>query len=295
MFTADGSVRVLGDATVVTYPRSALKPLQATSMVRAGLRVSQEQLALVAASHSGTSAHVAVARSILADAGLTEDALACPSDYPDRLEDVLELGRSGGGPGRVLHNCSGKHSGMVATCAYAGWPVEGYLAPNHPLQKQIRRDVEELGAEAAGGIGVDGCGAPVPLLSLVALARAYQALVLDPADLPTGRVAAAMRARPDLVGGPGRSVTGLMQAVPGLVAKEGAEGVWAAAMPDGRSIAVKLDDGGMRALSPVLATIARSWGAPDEAVDAWLYESILGGGVPVGAARPSPELVDWLS
>lgn len=295
MINSDASVRVLGDATVPVYPRSSLKPLQATAMLTAGLRVTEEQLALVAASHSGTPAQVEVARSILASVGLTEDALRCPPALPDAEADIEDFIRSGGTADRIHHNCSGKHSGMVATCVVNGWPTEGYLENSHPLQKQIRASIEQTCAEAVGGTGVDGCGAPVHLLSLPALARGYSALTTSHADLPAGRVAAAMRARPDLVGGPGRDVSEMMAACPGLLAKEGAEAVWAAALPDGRAFAARLDDGALRALPPVLAAVARAWGYEGPVIDRWVASPTLGGGQPVGVVRPSPELIDWLT
>src|SRR5207249_10532405 len=137
------------------------------------------------------------------------------------------------GPDRLHHNCSGKHAGMLATCVVAGWPVASYLGPDHPLQQAIRGTIEQLAAEEVAAVGVDGCGAPLFALSLRGLARAFVALVLGDVGSAEHRVAGAMRSHPDVVGGPGRAVTRLMLGVPGLLAKDGAEGAFAAALPDG--------------------------------------------------------------
>ena len=142
-------------------------------MVRAGLDVTDRELALVAASHSGTAAHVALACSILAGAGLDETALSNAAGMPVDEDSAADLLRAGGGPDRLHQNCSGKHAGMVATCVTADWPVDGYVDPGHPLQLAIRATVEDLAAEHVAAVGVDGCGAPLFALSLTGLARAF--------------------------------------------------------------------------------------------------------------------------
>jgi L-asparaginase II len=164
------------------------------------------------------------------------------------------------------------------------------------VQRAIRAAVEDLAGEPASAVAVDGCGAPVFAVSLVGLARAFRVLATAPAGSPEQRVAAAMRARPDLVGGAGRTDTELMRAVPGLIAKDGAEGVTVAATRDGRAAAVKIEDGAKRPAVPVLvAVLDRLGGLPtaDRARVATLAAPpVLGGGRPVGAVRVShPALV----
>jgi L-asparaginase II len=221
---------------------------------------------------------------MLGSGGLTADQLACPADFPIGEQARLAWLRAGYGRDRVAMNCSGKHTGMLLTCLAAGWPVDGYTAPDHPLQKQLRSTVEELAGELVGAVGVDGCGAPVFAMSLVALARAYLRLV-NAADGGAERaVADAMRAFPGLVGGDGpeRDDTRLMRAVPGLLAKGGAEGVLAVAVPGAGAVAVKIDDGQKRALGPVTTVALRVLGLDTEEL---AESAVLGGGRPVGAVR----------
>jgi L-asparaginase II len=275
----------LGDVDVLVLPRSSLKPLQAVGMVRAGLDVPAEQLALACASHSGEGRHVEVCRALLAGAGLAEDALGCPPSLPlgEQAHDAWL--RAGGHPDRLHHNCSGKHAAMLATCVARDWPREGYLDPSHPLQEAIRGTIEDLAGEPVGAVAVDGCGAPAFGLSLSGLARAFARVAAAPAGTRESEVAAAMRAHPELVGGSGREVSELMDAVDGLVAKEGAEGVYAAALPDGRALAFKVEDGAKRASPALLVAVLRRWGARGAALERWAAPPVLGAGAPVGSIR----------
>src|SRR5580700_1977875 len=176
---ADGSVLLsAGTADVPMFPRSSNKPFQAAAMLRCGLKLDRELLALAAASHSGEDFHVAGVRSILASAGLTEDDLRCPPDMPLDEHAQRAMIRAGAGPDRVHMNCSGKHSAMLATCVAAGWPTATYRDPAHPLQVEIRRTVERLSGEAVAAVGVDGCGAPIFSLSVTGLASAFRAMVV---------------------------------------------------------------------------------------------------------------------
>ncbi len=248
LLSPDGAVRrAAGDPDRPIYPRSANKAMQAVAMLRAGLDLPDDLLALTAASHSGEPSHVEGVRRILAGAGLDESALANTADLPYGQAAGHAHLRAGGGPERVLHNCSGKHASMVATCVRNGWPVEGYLDPAHPVQQAITATIEELAGVPVAHIGVDGCGAPAHVLPLTALARAQQRIVAASDATPEGRVARAMRAHPEMVGGSGREVTRAMQSVVGLLAKEGAEGVLVVATADGHSFAMKLSDGSSRA------------------------------------------------
>lgn len=268
----------VGDPDALIYPRSSLKPVQAVAMLRHGAKLTGERLALAAASHSGEPAHVALVRAVLADAGLTEQALACPPALPlsgDRSQP----------PSRVLMNCSGKHAGMLTACVAAGDPVDGYTDPAHPLQLRVAETLADLAGHPAGPVTVDGCGAPLFALPLVGLARCFQRLVRA-VDGPEHATAQAMRTHPWLVGGTGRDVTVLMRQLPGLLAKDGAEGVYAAALPDGSAVAFKIEDGGERARPPVLCRALALLGADVSAVEPRLLApAVLGAGVPVGAIR----------
>ena len=293
---ADGSVEwSVGAVDSPILPRSSNKPLQALGMVRLGLDLPPDLLALACASHSGEPFHVEGARRILASAGLDESALQTPPDYPLDDDTREQLIRSGGVRSSVLMNCSGKHAAMLATCVVNGWDLETYRAADHPLQKGIQATFEELTGEAAS-VAVDGCGAPLLSTSLVGLAAAFRriALGLDGAGKPDAdaeRVATAIRKHPEYVSGTKRDECALLTAIPGAIGKAGAESCYAVALPDGRSFALKTDDGAPR-VRPVLMTEAlRRSGVLDEpGVDAEAVRrtgvvELLGGGVPVGEIR----------
>ncbi|HEX4060558.1 MAG TPA: asparaginase [Streptosporangiaceae bacterium] len=273
------------------FPRSSNKPLQAAAMVGCGLGLDGKLLALAAASHSGEDFHVAGVREILAGAGLTEDDLQCPPSLPIDPEAMRALVRGGGGPDRVHMNCSGKHAAMLATCVAAGWPTATYRDPAHPLQVEIRRAVERLAGETVTAIGVDGCGAPIFSLSVTGLARAFRALVLAAPGSPERMVADAMRAYPDWTSGSTRPERALMEAVPGLLLKSGAEGVEGFALADGRAAAFKFEDGEGRARPPVTVALLRTLGVAGEpgvdlaALDRVGHVDVKGGGEPVGEIR----------
>jgi L-asparaginase II len=273
----------VGRTGVPFFPRSANKPLQAVAMLRCGLDLDGELLALAAASHSGEDFHVAGVRKILSGAGLSEDDLGCPAAWPLDTEIAAQLIARGEGMSRIRMNCSGKHAAMLATCVRNGWPVTGYLAPDHPLQQAILRTVEELSGQQVSDTGVDGCGAPLFALTLAGLARAFRALVLSAAGTPERKVADAMRAHPEWTSGTTRDERRLMDAVPGLLVKAGAEGVAAFAFADGRSGAVKIDDGSARGRTPVMVAALRQLGAvvPDELA----IIPLAGGDAVVGAVR----------
>ena len=280
----DGSrALALGDLERPVFPRSSNKPLQAAALLRAGWEPADEQeVALATASHSGEPEHLDVVRRMLAAAGLTEAHLGCPPQLPISEPAAHALLRSGGAASALTMNCSGKHAAMLACCVANGWPTQGYLSPDAPVQQAITSGLEELAGEKVAHIAVDGCGAPQHALTLPALARAFARL----ATATTGsehRVAEAMRSHPFLVGGTGRDVTQLLQGVPGLVAKDGAEGVYAAALPDGSAVALKIEDGGGRARPPVLVAALRALGVSGLVLDALATEPVLGGGLSVGA------------
>jgi L-asparaginase II len=271
-------------------PRSCNKPIQALAMVRAGLDLPPELLALACASHSGESFHVEGARRILASAGLTEDALQTPVDYPLDDEAREEVIRSGGTRTSILMNCSGKHAAMLATCVVNGWPTDTYLAPDHPLQQAIAETFAELTGEPVTTVAVDGCGAPLLSTSLVGLARAFRTLATA-SDGPERRVADAIREHPAYVSGTQRDELALLTAIPGAIGKAGAESCYAVALPDGRAFALKTDDGAARVRPVLMAEALRRSGVLElDGVDADAVRRtgehvLLGGGRPVGEIR----------
>jgi L-asparaginase II len=279
VLAADGSiVWSVGDPDVAIYPRSSNKPMQADAMLRLGLELTSEQLALACASHDGTPRHVDVVRTTLAVAALDDGALGNTPDLPLEQAAADAVLAAGGHRAPITMNCSGKHAAMLATCVRNGWSLVDYLAFDHPLQLAITERVEAL----SGGvthIGVDGCGAPAHAMAMSGLARSFAALAAE-----RGPVWSAMTAHPELVGGERRDATRLMRAVPGLMAKDGAEGVFAAALPNGMAAAVKIADGAGRAAGVVMAAALRAAGVdvPADAAGA----PILGHGRPVGEVRP---------
>ncbi len=281
---ADGTpTRQIGAASAAVFPRSANKPLQGVAMLRAGLDLDGALLALVCASHSGEPFHLDGVRRILSQAGLGEADLQNTPDLPYDEQERTAWTIARRAPRCVAQNCSGKHAGMLAACVAAGWDTAGYLDPSHPLQRLTRSTLGELAGEPVTAVGIDGCGAPVMSLSLVGLARAFGRLASAPARSPEGRVAVAIRGHPQWLGGTRRDVTALIRGVPGLVAKDGAEGVYAAGLADGRGVALKIADGGQRARPVVMAAVLRSMGVRSPALDDLAYAPVLGHGEPVGA------------
>ncbi|MCF6524172.1 asparaginase [Streptomyces sp. JJ36] len=283
---ADGGVeRALGDVSSPVFPRSANKPVQAAAVLHAGLELRGERLALAAASHSGEDFHLELVEKMLAEHGLTEDDLRCPPDLPLDREEAEALLAAGGTRRRLVMNCSGKHAAMLAACRANGWPLESYLSAGHPLQRLVAGTLTGLSGEPVAHTGVDGCGAPLMAVSLTGLARTFRAFALAGAGTPEGRVAEAMRAHPEYVAGTRRHDTWLMREVPGSLSKMGAEAVQAVALPDGRALAFKLEDGAARALAPVLARALTTLGVSGPVLGRLADAPLLGGGRPVGTVR----------
>ncbi|MEU5364199.1 asparaginase [Streptomyces sp. NPDC005925] len=284
---AGGQVRLhIGDIEAACYPRSALKPVQAVAMVRAGLPLDGELLAFAAASHSGEERHLAGVRRILEAAGLGEQHLRNVVDLPldPAVRDVWV--REGREPSRPAQNCSGKHAAMLHTCEVNGWSLDDYLDPRHPLQRAVAECVEDLTGQRVAQTTVDGCGAPLFAISLQGLARAAARIATAPPGTPEARVADAMRAHPEMVSGTGRDVAALMRSVPGLLTKDGHEGVQVAALPDGRAVAVKIADGASRARVPVTAAALARAGVDPALLAEFAGAPLLGGGLPVGEILP---------
>jgi L-asparaginase II len=228
-----------GDPDLVTFMRSAAKPLQALLLVRAYGTLSEEEIAIASASHGADPEQLEAVKLLLARSWSSEDDLECGPVEGSRLR----------------HNCSGKHAGMLAVCASRGWRREGYRLEGHPLQQEIRKLIVE--AAAAGWevpTAIDGCGVVTFALPLRSMATAFARLAAREFE-GSDRITAAMTAKPELVEGPGRTATELMKALPGLVAKGGAEGLLCVGYPDGIGFALKAEDGATRPLGPAAALL----------------------------------------
>ena len=284
LMDADGvELHRIGDPARLVYPRSALKPFQTVAARRAGARFSDEQSVVVSSSHTGTSRHIGLVREVLAAAGLDESALRTPESWPSSAEAARDRVREGLGPARIAMNCSGNHAGMLAGSVAAGWPVDDYLDPAHPIHALAATVIAEYGRARPAHQGVDGCGGPVWAIPLTALADGYRRLF---ADDPT--LAAAVRASPDLIEGPGTPTTRAVATLD-VVAKAGAEGVFAAVARNGTAVAVKVLDGSARAAAAVAVALLAAGDAVDgEAAEAFLDDpalAVTGGGAPVGRIR----------
>jgi L-asparaginase II len=255
----------VGDVDRPIFPRSAIKAFQCLPLVETGAAdrfgFGDAEIALACASHSGTERHVAVAAAMLERAGLDRSALGCGVHSPRNNAAERELWRTGTKPSALHNNCSGKHSGMLATAVHLGEPTAGYWRPDHPVQLRVRSTLEEFVGSSLGEEvrGIDGCSAPNWAIPLASLARAFACFVTGEGAGATHRSAAqriakACWSQPELVGGPGRLDTIVMGRWPGQIfMKTGAEGVYCGALPGhGLGFAVKIDDGAGRASEVVV-------------------------------------------
>jgi L-asparaginase II len=224
-----------GDSKLLAFYRSACKPIQALPLARERDDLDEAELAIACASHQGEPAQVEAVRSLLAKAPATVDDLECGFDEGRPHE-------------RIYHNCSGKHAGMLALCRARGWPTEGYRLAGHPCQDAMLAEIAAVAEKPPETIptAVDGCGVLTFALTLERMAFSFSRLAAE-------RPLAAMRARPELIGGEGAYDTQLMLELPGWAAKRGAEGLICAGSPDGLGVALKVEDGNPRALKPALA------------------------------------------
>jgi L-asparaginase II len=232
-------VQAAGDPTLVCLFRSSAKPIQALPLARARPDLVDAEIAIACASHRAEPAQIEAVRSLLAKAPASEDDLECGE-------------QEGRPPGRIHHNCSGKHAGFLAVCRARGWETAGYRLAEHALQQELHAEVARAAELGASEIptAVDGCGVLTFALSLERMAGSFARLgQLEGAD----RILAAMRAHPELVGGEGSLDTDVMRRQPGWAAKGGAEGLLCAVAADGTGYAVKSEDGNPRPLRPALA------------------------------------------
>ncbi len=277
MLNADGSDhKVKGSVDMPIFPRSSVKCMQASAMVRNGLKLEPRLLALVEASHSGAAIHQEGVLEILAGAGLSESDLQCAFDKP--LGDAERIAWGEKPATRLAMNCSGKHAGMLATCVINGWDIKTYLNADHPLQVAVLNEIEGLVGAKVSNKTFDGCGAPLFAVTTRELANAIRNITIskDPVHI---EVMSAARAFPEMVAGDGRLTTRTMQSVVGLFMKEGAEAVEVASMNDGRTLVFKISDGSWRAFGAIMHAALLEWGitTTEEAFNVYGGANIVGG------------------
>ncbi len=297
-----------GDPHGGVYPRSAAKPLQALPLIETGAAdrfgLTGKELALACASHKGEPAHVEAVHAWLARIGLSDAALECgiqPPRAPDAAKRAILAGSL---LTAAYHNCSGKHAGFLTACVCCGDNPSGYIEPDHPAQKRVTQALAEMtGCDLrAVPVGRDGCGIPTYHMPLQSLAIGMARLA-DPSKLPAARaeaakrLLAAMAAHPFYVNGTRGFTTEVMAAVPSVRVKGGAEGVYAAALPElGLGMALKIDDGAARAAECAAAHILRGLGcfsAADEQQLKGFLNPIIAtdAGRDAGKIRPTAALV----
>ena len=276
VLNADGSTYLSkGSPELPIYPRSAIKSLQAAAMLKSGLKVEENELAIICASHSGSQSHIDLVTNMLTFRGLSTSQLKNAVDKPLGEKEKISWGDKA--PSQLAQNCSGKHAGMLITCQQNGWDMNSYLDLDHPLQVVIKNEIEVLAGEKVSAVSVDGCGAPLFAISLIGLAKAISNLVKSK-DVLYQQIVSACTNYPDLVAGDGRLTTRMMRAVPGLFMKEGAEGVSVCALTDGRVIAIKIIDGSWRPTGPIIMETFKQWNfeIPDESVYVYGGDKIIG-------------------
>ena len=277
MLNADGSVhKIKGSVDMPIFPRSTVKCMQASAMVRNGLKLEPRLLALAQASHSGAAMHQAGVLEILASVGLNESDLQCAFDKP--LGDVERIAWGDKPATRLAMNCSGKHAGMLATCVANGWDIKTYLNADHPLQVAVLAEIESLAGAKVSNKTFDGCGAPLFALTTRELANAIRNITIskDPVHI---EVMNAAREYPEMVAGDDRLTTRTMKSVPGLFMKEGAEAVEGASMSDGRTLVFKISDGSWRAFGAIMHAALLEWGitTTEEVFNVYGGANIVGG------------------
>ena len=276
VLNADGSTYLSkGSPELPIYPRSAIKSLQAAAMLKAGLKVEENELAIICASHSGSQSHIDLVTKMLATRSISTSQLKNAVDKPLGEKEKIAWGDKQ--PSQLAQNCSGKHAGMLITCQQNGWEMNTYLELNHPLQEAIKNEIETLAGEKVSATSVDGCGAPLFAISLIGLARAISNLVKSK-DALYQQIVLACTKYPELVAGDGRLTTRMMRGVPGLFMKEGAEGVQVCVLSDGRVTAIKIIDGSWRPIAAIIMEIFKRWAIemPDESLKIYGGEHIVG-------------------
>ena len=248
-----------GDIETPIFPRSAVKAFQCLPVIESGAAdafgFNDEEIALCCASHNGEADHVRVARSMLQKAGIAETCYECGAHWPTHRQATYELVRSGEAPKDVHNNCSGKHAGMLALAKHLGVEFKDYINPNHPVQRAIAETISHLCDVnmATAPIGVDGCSVPTWAMPLKNTATGFARLITRKAG---ARIIKAARSNPFMIAGTGKFDTQIMQAIPRLFIKYGAEGVYCGSIAHaGFGFAVKVDDGAPRAVEVATAAM----------------------------------------
>ena len=301
-------VFAFGDVERPIYPRSAVKALQALPLIESGaadrLGLTEAEIALACASHSGEEKHVAAAKAMLAKAGCDERALGCGVHWPLSEAAARALARSGEDPGQIHNNCSGKHAGFICLACAQGIEPTDYVAPDHPAQRQVTAALAQMTGARLGeeNRGVDGCSIPAHAVPLKALALGFARFATGEGlaascALAAKRIRHAVAAHPDMVAGSGRFDTEVMTILGARAfTKGGAEGVFCAALPEkGLGLAVKADDGAGRAAQIMLAALLRRFGEFDARLSAALEPFVAPrlknwNGAEVGLLRPAGPL-----
>lgn len=283
----DGEGQVLfeaGNADRVVYPRSTIKPLQTLAVLRTGVELTDLEITLATASHSGSLAHRNAISTFLQRHVLSEGLLQCPPDWPLSVSEKAALIAEGGQKSSLAMNCSGKHTGFLAACQHRGDPLASYLEMGHPLQKDIRDTLEEFTGEDITHTSVDGCGAPLHAITLRGLSTGI-ARLLSSEDPHAKRIVSAIGAHPWALSGDNTANTKVIETLGGI-AKIGAEGLVVVGLPGGITASVKILDGSMRATTPVvLEALAHVGAVRAEVVQnlrGWLENPVRGGSTVVG-------------
>ena len=283
-----------GDPSALVFPRSAMKLFQAMGIFSTGITLSPEHTALATSSHTGSAAHVEMVREVLSLGGFTEADLRCATEWPVNKEMLKQVYKADGSALPIYHCCSGKHAAMLLACQAEGWPTDNYTDPGHPLQLRIREAVEYLTGETVTATAVDGCGAPVHAMPLVALARGVAKMRSANESAPMNIASSAkklfssMLEHPWVVGDHGEPDTLIMEEL-GFAAKSGYEGVFLVSTPDGTTVATKILDGNLRT-APIVAlqALVRAGALEQSALDALiprLHTEVYGGGKVVGQLK----------
>jgi L-asparaginase II len=286
IINSDGSTGVTaGNIEAPFFPSSAIKSIQVAALVRAGLKLSPEQLAMACASHSGSADHMNTVEAILSTVGLSFESLRNVPALP--LDPAERMAWGEKAPSKLAQNCSGTHAAMLATCLVNGWELNAYTSVGHPVQLAIRAELETLTRAEIHSIAINGCGDPTFAATAKDFAGAMHRMRVSD-DAVYREVIAACLAYPDLIAGPARVTTPVMRNVPGLLMKDGVEGVQVFSIADGRACVFKLNDGGYRAGSTIISAVLTSWGIDSGIPPTYLY----GGGRVVGEVRSTVPFKD---
>lgn len=300
-------VASVGDPAAGVYPRSALKPFQAIASLRCGAELSGVRLALACGSHIGTPQHQDTAAAVLAQAGLGPEDLACPAVFPSSASQVaqaaLEMAPIPLERSRLAHNCSGKHAGFLAATVASGANPADYLKREAAVQTETLQVLEQYCATSIDHVGIDGCGAPIPVMSLSSLARGFgklgRALEDRTAELPAAMVARAMLDYPEAVQGRNRPDTVVLEALQ-LVVKTGADGIVGLAAPDGTAVAVSMIDSTHRATHLVALVLLANFAPHALSLEAMhsvverIVPPVYGGNQQVGGIKVAPAVLRLL-